>query len=509
MPSDAPTKWMGEAPSNRRTRISLAIVVFVGLIQLYSTLNGPGFGGSPNEKNQVPEHLPYGEQDNLQIGKRCIYNKHMHSPWKYLRVWFLSPWICQECSHENGCRPLKRQGRCRGFPRYLDSGSKGEVPRVSTFWSPFSSQKSAMHLYVHDGHKEYQQEYPICSAKLSHPCFDLTKCSSEGPLKVYSHGGATDEYLRYAANAKPNTIQIAANASDACLLVLGMHSFSSPDDIWKDPHWNSGQNHFVFNNPTSCIFCSHKDRPFNDKLSFGTAAVTWNSMDDAYIREGYDIPLVPPPLWKPNEGSERMDIHRPRKYLLSFKGNIMLWEQRSWQHRWIASEYWFDEPDVHVDTKCKGYTNKAVEYKNNSSSDYGNLLLNSTFFFCPGGGGVHSHRFAETMLAGAIPVVTSDFLPPFHPEIDWSGCIIRVSEARVVDLPRIVRDIPMEEVKKRQRKCRAFADTFFPFDLSGMSKAWFTFSMEIWHLRVKNALRMQADVEEAEKLWEDIGVGGI
>lgn len=254
-----------------------------------------------------------------------------------------------------------------------------------------------MRLYVHDGHEEYQQEYPICSATFAPPCFDLTKCSKEGPLKVFSHGGAVDVYLRYAANAKPDTIQIATNASDACLLVLGIHSFSSPDDIWKDLHWNSGQNHFVFNDPNYWVFGSHGDRPFNDKLSFGMAAVTHTSMDDAYNREGYDIPLALPAKKKPREWFKQMDIHRPRKYLLSFKGNILPWEQRSWQHRWIASEYWFDEPDVHVDTKCKDSKDEVAEYGNNSPSDYGNLLLNSTFFFCPGGGGVHSFRFAESL----------------------------------------------------------------------------------------------------------------
>lgn len=78
----------------------------------------------------------------------------------------------------------------------------------------------------------------------------------------------------------------------------------------------------------------------------------------------------------------------------------------------------------------------------------------------------------------------------------------------MVDLPRIVRDIPFEWVKKRQRTCRVLADTFFAHNQSGIAKAWFTFSMEIWHLRIKNAWRMRSDVEEAQERWKDIDVVG-
>ena len=130
---------------------------------------------------------------------------------------------------------------------------------------------------------------------------------------------------------------------------------------------------------------SHWDRPFNDKLQFGMAAVSPHSMDDAYNREGFDTPLGLYPNWRrPEETKELDDIERPRKYLLSFKGNIYTWEQRSWQHRWIAEEYWHGEEDVYVDTSCKSSPLFRSDYANKDPDNYGQLLLNSTFFFCPG-----------------------------------------------------------------------------------------------------------------------------
>jgi hypothetical protein len=54
---------------------------------------------------------------------------------------------------------------------------------------------------------------------------------------------------------------------------------------------------------------------------------------------------------------------------------------------------------------------------------------------------------------GAIPVVTADFVPPYYPEVDWSGCLIKVNEARIVDIPQIVERIDNHEVRRRQQQC--------------------------------------------------------
>jgi len=222
-------------------------------------------------------------------------------------------------------------------------------------------------------------------------------------------------------------------------------------------------------------------------------------MDDAYIREGYDMAGSCHPGWMRPENYEKLDIHRPRRYLISFKGTIHPWLERSYQSRWIAAEYWSEEPDVHVDSKCEKSWGVRAEYENNDPADYGNLLLNSTFSFCPGGAGVMSYRFPESLLAGAIPVVTSDFLPPFHPELDWSGCIVRVSDARVVDAPRLMREIPTEEVRKRQLKCAELTNLVYgnpPGHGDGnaaryIANRMFSVAMEIWNARIENALKRQ------------------
>ena len=65
-----------------------------------------------------------------------------------------------------------------------------------------------------------------------------------------------------------------------------------------------------------------------------------------------------------------------------------------------------------------------------------------------------SYRFGEVLLAGGIPVIVPGTIPPLHPEIDWGRCIVTVSETRIVDLPRLLRGMSEEEVRKRQTECQ-------------------------------------------------------
>lgn len=349
-----------------------------------------------------------------------------------------------------------------------------------------------------DGHRNYaNHNTPICSGTLTQPCFNLTKCNKGEPLKIFSYGGSTDNQLDFATKQHPELIQKVDNADEACLFVVGLNAFQSLRDLTQSEHWNNGENHYIYQ--SSIMFGSHGDRPFNDKtmndrnINFGMAAMSPWSSDDAYIRQGFDTPVGLYPPWKKDEKYNNLDLHRWRRYLVSFKGNIYPDEQRSWQHRWIASEYWNHEEDVHIDTTCEASRNffgalrVRNKYDNNDDSNYEQLLLNSTFFFCPGGGGTNSFRFAEALQGGAIPVVTGDFLPPFHPEIGWSGCIVRVSEARVVDLPRILREISEDDIHLRQLNCSALLDSIFgkPVD----SRQHFSVAMQIWNIRIKSALQ--------------------
>lgn len=90
-------------------------------------------------------------------------------------------------------------------------------------------------------------------------------------------------------------------------------------------------------------------------------------------------------------------------------------------------------------------------------------------------------------------MVTSDFVPPFHPEIDWTDCIVRVSEARVVAIPDIVRNISQDEIHKRQNTCKLLYETVFG-DSDNRDFALLSVALRIWAVRVKNALQKQSEI---------------
>lgn len=187
-----------------------------------------------------------------------------------------------------------------------------------------------------------------------------------------------------------------------------------------------------------------------------------------------------------------------RPLLLAFKGKVLGMGQVWWQHRWMASEYWEPAPDVVVDVVCKpDVSNHAGN--NYSTPAYAELILNATFFFCPGGGSIGSYRFSEALGLGAIPVVTSDFVTPFFPDMDWSGCVVRVSEARIVDLPRLLRNVQDEEIVERQRECKRLFDATIGWTKHAESGHWqvdrqghmLPTALLIWSKRIQNHFQFQ------------------
>lgn len=129
------------------------------------------------------------------------------------------------------------------------------------------------------------------------------------------------------------------------------------------------------------------------------------------------------------------------------------------------------------------------------SNDYLEVMLGSTFVFCPGGRSPGSWRFGETLALGGIPVVTTDFVAPFYPDVsEWNKCIITVNEGRIIDLPRILKHISKDEIRSRQIMCTklfkkligwsrpANNDNAWQIDVDGTS---FTAALKLWKQRLE------------------------
>lgn len=440
------------------------------------------FSNDPTSPFNLPA-LPYGEDEDLSYGKSCIYQGFWFD-WASV-ITFGKTWKCVDC-HQGVCTNLKRRGRCPSFSRTnVDIG-----PRVSTQYNPWTRQSALTYKYMHI---EMPAPYEIPDCHLSLPCFDLSKCVKDGPLTVFAHGVAAEQQVERAMSRltrQDMKIQLVNESAMACLKVVTKESYKSPQAMHASSHWQHGQNTYAFD--SSKFFEGFTDHPFNIKVNFEMAAVSPVAIDASYLRVGYDTRLAFEPRW--SRSIDNLHLHRNRRLLLSFKGNIHDWNELNWQHRWIAAEYWHNEMDVVVDTMC----GPNHPYELSRKSDYEELLLNSTFVFCPGGSGNGSYRFAEALAADAIPVVTSDYGAPLEPELDWSGCIVRVSEARIVDLPRLLREMALDEIKSRQQECARLFLLFFgkePHQAEGVWKAsqdqQLAAALNVWTIRIKASLTMQ------------------
>lgn len=405
----------------------------------------------------------------------------------------------------NSCPVLKPRGKC---PAFEYQGWEGPRPRSASTYDPFSSSPFPVRLITSYGVgkvRKVEYEQPQCLL-LTKPCFDMDRCviptfGVDGtntnyqkliqPLPVFAYPGQARTDLKDVLDVgdfSAFSIRIVEDPLMACLLI------SHVDDlkIAKKSHsWNLGANHYVYG----------VAKPITENVHYDLAALGSVVMTEAQIRPGYDIPLPLPAIWKVGDHVEQ--LHGPRKYLLSFKGSIQDTLQPYYQHRWLAAEYLYDESDVVVDVQCKnkklwGDTVTFSAYDDPSQDNFDDLMVNSTFAFCPGGSHVTSFRFTEVLSAGAIPVLLPEIVTPFYPELDWSDCVIRVSQARIVDLPRILRAIEPEKVRERQRHCQRLYRTFLDVHKKNAkenhvdedkSKPSATASnlastLKVWHLRL-------------------------
>lgn len=81
-------------------------------------------------------------------------------------------------------------------------------------------------------------------------------------------------------------------------------------------------------------------------------------------------------------------------------------------------------------------------------------------------------------------------MPPLSPELDWSGCVYVVSEARIVDLLRLLRGIGLEGVIKRQMECRRLFN-----GIVNSRDREIAMAMQIWMKQIWTALKLREDIK--------------
>jgi len=467
----------------------------------------------------------YGELDPLTMGKSCQWQPtRFYYPKKLLsyiffasRRAFLGAWICRDCGTADSeyaswesCPLLKPRGKC---PSIEYQGWEDPRPRSTSTYDPLSSSPYPVRLITSYGVgkvRRVEYEQPQCQS-LREPCFDIHRCNNRSKtIPVFAYPGRAQQDLKDAKGTLADgiaSIEIVKNPEQACLLVSHADDVSTAQGLAS---WNLGINHYVYG----------VTKPINETIHYGMASLGSVAITEAQFRPEYDIPLPLPAIWNlekayqrdPGLLKETKELHRPRKYLLTFKGSVQDTLQPYYQHRWLAAEYLFQEPDVVIDVHCKhkmllGDLVRIAPYDNQTQANFDDLMVRSTFAFCPGGSHVTSFRFTEALSAGAIPVLLPEIVTPFSPEVDWSGCVIRVSSARIIDLPRILRAIPPKEIRQRREQCHLLYQAFLhtppkshnrEIDSKNIDATaeYLAAALKIWHIRLEKEHRVNQIISQ-------------
>lgn len=138
------------------------------------------------------------------------------------------------------------------------------------------------------------------------------------------------------------------------------------------------------------------------------------------------------------------------RWLLSFRGHL----SHDLRRRISETPTVIGDPDVEFVVTDEWYTHTADQQRS-----YVDNLLDCRFVLCPRGVSPGSYRIYEAMALGRVPVIVSDeWTAPPGP--DWGAFSLRVSEDRITDLPRIVRERADDWAEMGRQARKAWEDFF-------------------------------------------------
>lgn len=323
-------------------------------------------------------------------------------------------------------------------------------------------------------------------------CFDFTRCSIDGPLKVHIVPSSRKTQETFIATAGESNMihqkilkiireskHFEPDARKACIFV------PEDDTLDRDPLSQSfqtdlvgifgpkqmyGMNHLVFN-LYSGTWPDYRENDFAG-LQFGASIVAKASNSITFHRSKFDISL---PLFSYQHPTKDSELNREetallenRTYFLTFKGKRYVIGKGSETRNNL---YHIDnQRDVLMLTTCRhgkkwkdaSDSRCSVDEANYDKHDFVDLMKKSRFCLTPRGRRLGSFRFLEALGYGCIPVILSDgMVAAFDEIIDWSNATVQFPENMLLLVPDMLRDIDDSMASKMRENCLKLYDKYF------------------------------------------------
>lgn len=329
--------------------------------------------------------------------------------------------------------------------------------------------------YVKGKSWHHPSRFPRCTMD---NCFNYTRCEGTQELLVYTYNepAKPDEFFKGIRESKYST----DDPNKACLFFVFMDD--EPGLFWEEkhpsqlPYWDGGLNHVLI------TFADRWSSRGPDPESIGYASAMATVMHQTLYRPEFDVGIPLPANYHfPNlRNIKPFD----RKYLLTFKGLRYLQNEEQ-----LRSDPSFlqlhNGKDIVVATSCSQHPNHVEIRQRNATVDaecrrhdalYDSYdfadLMNTTFGLAPAGRQPSTHRFAEILSAGAIPVLIADnYVKPFDTLVQWHRCILEFPSTEIHRIVGAVRAMKREEVERRQEYCSQVYSRRFESDESLLQSA--------------------------------------
>ncbi len=146
-----------------------------------------------------------------------------------------------------------------------------------------------------------------------------------------------------------------------------------------------------------------------------------------------------------------------RTYLYSFLGelNPKFLPKNHVRHQ---LNYLEKKPDVLIASKLDNNLREVLKKRcgYEVKDDYELVARNSIFALAPADCGKWTYKFFHAIQWGSIPVLFSDdYIKPFSDSIPYDSFSLTLPEKDILDVDRILRNIPLEEIKRYQANLKA------------------------------------------------------